>query len=482
MTEYLGVARSLSDIQRHAEEDQDSEANTLATLPSFLGEYEAKTEIVQVPQSRQITPNRKETAHLQAILSAPVTATLPLADFLKVKPKLWQYVAELMGSRHFALTKEMVAKEQNKDEVSSIRQVPFNKVSAYQERNKDKGNATLPVEYNGVKTMAILDTGAGIGIATKAMWEKWGKKALRKTRMDLQLADGNLERPLGLLENVIIKTCGIDFEHTFAIVDFGQDPNYEVILGRPFMRQLMVLEDWGYDYLYLRHEDVTTRVNLRDHTFRDVTKTPVDEFESASSDLTPHTSTATTSVKDAWICAVPSQDLLEEDKRKTDRLINIKDYIPIPFPEDDIDPYEWNHTLATMDVCALPPQTQFCDEEGYEIVPVRVVTVVQGSEIEFSNPESSTLLKMDRTDVSIVDLSTDESDYPYLDLDTAGYINESDLDSYGDDIVSEEELAKVRLLLQGREAILLDEQPLSLRMKRKKQREKRKEETSAVKG
>ena len=221
---------------------------------------------------------------------------------------------------------------------------------------------------------------------------------------------------------MIIKTCGIDFEHTFAIVDFGQDPNYEVILGRPFMRQLMVLEDWGYDYLYLRHEDVTTRVNLKDHTFRDVTKTPVDEFESASSDLTPRTSTATTSVKDAWICEVPSQDLLEEDKRKTDRLINIKDYIPIPFPEDDIDPYEWIHTLATMDVCALPPQTQFCDEEGYEIVPVRVVTVVQGCENEFSNPESSTLLKMDRTDVSIVDLSTDESDYPYLDLDTAGYM------------------------------------------------------------
>ena len=119
--------------------------------------------------------------------------------------------------------------------------------------------------------MAILDTEAGIKIATKAMWVKWGKKALRKTRMDLQLADGNLERPLCLLEHIIIKFCGIEFEHTFAIVDFGQDPSYEAILGRPFIRQLMVLEDWGCDYLYLRHEDVTTLVNLKDHTFRDVT-------------------------------------------------------------------------------------------------------------------------------------------------------------------------------------------------------------------
>ena len=61
-----------------------------------------------------------------------------------------------------------------------LKQIPFNKVSSYQERNKDKGNATLPLEYNGVKTLAILDTGAGIGIATRAMWKKWGKRALQK--------------------------------------------------------------------------------------------------------------------------------------------------------------------------------------------------------------------------------------------------------------------------------------------------------------
>lgn len=66
-------------------------------------------------------------------------------------------------------------------------------MSSYQEKNKDKENATLPLEYNGVKTMAILDTRAGIGIAMKVMWEKWDKKALRKTRTDLQLVDGNLE-------------------------------------------------------------------------------------------------------------------------------------------------------------------------------------------------------------------------------------------------------------------------------------------------
>ena len=45
------------------------------------------------------------------------------------------------------------------------------------------------------------------------------KKAFYKTRMELQLADGSVEQPLGLLEHVIIKACGIKFEHTFAIVN-----------------------------------------------------------------------------------------------------------------------------------------------------------------------------------------------------------------------------------------------------------------------
>lgn len=69
----------------------------------------------------------------------------------------------------------------------------------------------------------------------------------------------------------MVSSCGIEYDHEFAIVDCGKDPNYEVILGRLFICQLLVLQDWGYEYLYLRHDDVITRVNLRDHSYRDVT-------------------------------------------------------------------------------------------------------------------------------------------------------------------------------------------------------------------
>ena len=240
-----------------------------------------------------------------------------------------------------------------------------------------------------------------------------------------------------------MKSCGIEFEHTFAIVDFGQDPSYEVILGRPFMRQMMALEDWGNDYLYLRHEDVTTRINFKDHTFSDVTQTPVEEFESATSDFTPRTHTNSTSAKDAWICHTPSQDLLEEDERYVDGITKKGEYIPVPLLEDGIDPYEWLHTLSTIDVCEIPPQTQFCDEQGYEIVPVRVIIVVEGKRVDSNWPEEILVLKIGPHDVSLVDVSTTESECDYLGIGGAGYINDSDDNCSKEEIVPEEELEKV---------------------------------------
>ena len=59
--------------------------------------------------------------------------------------------------------------------------------------------------------------------------------------MKLQLAHGFMERPLGLLEKVVVTSCGIEYEHTFAMVNFGKKPNYEIILGRQFMRQTKMI-------------------------------------------------------------------------------------------------------------------------------------------------------------------------------------------------------------------------------------------------
>ena len=94
-------------------------------------------------------------------------------------------------------------------------------MSTYAKAKGDKGNTTLKIKKDSHLHQAILDTGAGVSIVTKETWIKWGKRALTSTRMGLQLADGEVKYPIGLLEDTSISTCGIEIAHTFAIVDFG---------------------------------------------------------------------------------------------------------------------------------------------------------------------------------------------------------------------------------------------------------------------
>lgn len=50
------------------------------------------------------------------------------------------------------------------------------------------------------------------------------------------------------------------------------------------MHQFKMIQDWGYDYLYLCHEIAITPIKLKNHSHRDVTYTPMEEFDSASSE------------------------------------------------------------------------------------------------------------------------------------------------------------------------------------------------------
>ena len=270
--------------------------------------------------------------------------------------------------------------------------------------------------------------------------------------MNLQLADGSLENPMGLLEQVIVNSCGLEYEHTFAIVDCGRNTNYKVILGRSFMRQFQMIQDWGYNYLYLRHESAVTRVNLRNHRYRDVTKSPVEEFNSGSSDETE--STLSVDKAGLWICRTSCKNLKPEDV-VINRSVTDEAYVPLPFLEHLIDPQEWIHVLATLSICALPTQTQFCDLDGYDIIPIRMISVVKGKSKENEEKCLKEQMFQFQTDtISVQELST--QDYGSADEgDNDGCLDMSeDLDSGGDDIVPESEIEKVRLLLKEREVLL----------------------------
>ncbi len=157
-----------------------------------MGEYEAKSDIMAVPSQRMTKKEDLDTRDLIKILSTPITCTITLAELLRIKPEMWANVGECL--RKFGIKNPAQKIREGLDKIekpSNTRPVPLNRVGEYCEG--EDGNTTLHVEFQGVTTMANLDSGALVAIATKEMWKTWGKPALRSTRMKLQLADGHLQ-------------------------------------------------------------------------------------------------------------------------------------------------------------------------------------------------------------------------------------------------------------------------------------------------
>ena len=196
-------------------------------LPDYAGEYESEFEIVPLPtQNIPVNEPKKDVANLQALMLAPVTCTIPLENLLNIRPNLWEKVIGFLKVGEFCTKHNIETSDLKKKPTTKKRKlvpVPINKVSL-QTKENELGNTTRPVEFKDCKAIAILDTRAGVSIATKSIWKKWGKLALRRTRMQLQLADGTLAKPLGMLECIIVTSCGISFMYTFAIVDLAEIP------------------------------------------------------------------------------------------------------------------------------------------------------------------------------------------------------------------------------------------------------------------
>ena len=289
------------------------------------------------------------------------------------------------------------------------------------------------------------------------------------------MADRNLEHPLGMLENVLVESCRVKYVHSFAIVDFGQDPSYEVILGRPFMRQLQVIQDWGLDYLYLRPDNLTTRVNLVDYTYRDVITTPMDDFDSFSSGLTPNSADSSNYLENAWIFQSPTDKILAEDRHLIDKVLMEKDYVTSPFLEHLMDDHEWIHVLAALDTCTISNGPQFCDDDDDEIIPIKMVNLMHYV------PECEDFHYIKEA-ILITDVSLSEDNYLFYDKDESGYAREEWFEMKDDYFVPKCDLEKVRILLRERKAIVLDTTIQALTRKHQKQRKKCREKQAQSKG
>ena len=166
---------------------------------------------------------------------------------------------------------------------------------------------------------------------------------------------------------------------------------------------------------------------------------PMDEFDSASSENSD--SQEGDKQANLWMCGASQATMLTDGSEWRKEVENDK-FILVPYPEEKFEPVKWAHCLATIDVSTLNHGIKFCDGEGYDIVPILMVAIVNDDRVE-SNPLEKE--RYHREEVSVEDLPLAKS----ADDEFCGDEDDSD----DDFIVPESELETVRTLLKGREGI-----------------------------
>lgn len=103
---------------------------------------------------------------------------------------------------------------------------------------KDQGSFSIPCTIGRTEfAKALLDLGASLSLLPLVLCRQLGLTgdALRTT-ISLQLADGSIKRPVGVIEDVLVKMERFYIPVDLVVVDTQDEFNATIILGRLFLR------------------------------------------------------------------------------------------------------------------------------------------------------------------------------------------------------------------------------------------------------
>ena len=125
------------------------------------------------------------------------------------------------------------------------------------EKMKDPGSFTIPCTIGEFEFQkALCDSGASINLMHYFVAKKLSLGQITPTTVTLQMADRTLEKPEGIIEDVLVKPVD------FIILDMEEDSQVPLLLGRPFLATGAALIDMQKGILTLRVREETADFNL----------------------------------------------------------------------------------------------------------------------------------------------------------------------------------------------------------------------------
>ncbi|XP_062094205.1 uncharacterized protein LOC133800266 [Humulus lupulus] len=109
---------------------------------------------------------------------------------------------------------------------------------------KDPSSFTIHCSIGGRDVgKALCDLGASINLMPVSMSKMLGIGEARPTTITLQLADCSMVHLEGKIEDVLVQVDKFIFSADFIILDYEEDRDVPIILGRPFLATKRTLID-----------------------------------------------------------------------------------------------------------------------------------------------------------------------------------------------------------------------------------------------
>ncbi|XP_070005944.1 uncharacterized protein [Nicotiana sylvestris] len=217
----------------------------------------------------------EESKHEVEVEEQSVVEVEKFPEELKVQEENWEEVKEKQLSMNIPFVeafqemsgfakylKDLITKKRTtKNEVVNMtHRVSSIIATSTVEKKEDPGAFTIPCTIGAHDfARALCDNGASINLMPLAIYKQAGLGMPNPISMRLQMADRSIKRPVGIVDDVLVKVGKFHLPTDFVILDCVVEKEIPIILGRPFLdtgRALMDSE-WNEIKFSVNDEEVT---------------------------------------------------------------------------------------------------------------------------------------------------------------------------------------------------------------------------------
>ncbi|KAK4716475.1 hypothetical protein R3W88_014813 [Solanum pinnatisectum] len=118
--------------------------------------------------------------------------------------------------------------------IEALEQMP--RYAKFMKDLEDPGSFTIPCTIGLLHfSKALCDLGVSINLMPLSIYKKFGLGTPKPTAMRVLMADRTMKKPIGGLQDVLVKVESFIFLPYFVILDCEVDFEIPIILGRPFL-------------------------------------------------------------------------------------------------------------------------------------------------------------------------------------------------------------------------------------------------------